>query len=53
MGLIGMLGGVASPVIAGWLFDVMGSYHLAWQLFALVSAPAIPMMLLAKAPEAE
>jgi len=41
---------VVSPVIAGRFFDVMGSYHLAWQLFALVSAPAIPMMLLAKPP---
>ena len=53
MGFIGMLGGVASPVIAGWFFDVTGSYHLAWQIFALVTLPAIPLMLLAKPPRTE
>ncbi len=51
MSSVSMLGGLASPVIAGWLFDVMGSYHLAWQLFALATLPAIPLMLLAKPPE--
>ena len=50
MALVGMVGGLASPIIAGWLFDFTGSYHLAWQLFALVSIPAIPIMLLAKSP---
>jgi len=50
MALVGMLGGLASPIIAGWLFDFTGSYQLAWQLFALASVPAIPMMLLAKSP---
>jgi OFA family oxalate/formate antiporter-like MFS transporter len=53
MTLIGMVGGLASPVIAGWIFDVTGSYHTAWLLFALASLPAIPLMLLAKAPSAE
>lgn len=52
MALVGMVGGLASPIIAGWIFDVTGSYHLAWQLFAVVSIPAIPMMLLAKSPRA-
>jgi len=51
--LISMLGGIVSPVIAGWIFDTMGSYRLAWQLFALVTLPAIPLMLLAKPPRAE
>ncbi len=50
LGLIGMLGGVASPVIAGWIFDVTGSYRLSWQSFALATLPAIPLMLLAKPP---
>jgi len=52
LALVGMLGGVASPVIAGWIFDIRESYRLAWQLFALVSIPAIPMILLAKPPKA-
>ena len=52
MALASMMGGLASPIIAGWIFDTTGSYHLAWQLFALVSVPAIPMMLLAKRPSA-
>ncbi|MBA7614515.1 L-lactate transporter [subsurface metagenome] len=51
--LIGMLGGVASPVIAGWIFDITGSYQLAWQIFALTTVPAIPLILLAKPPRAK
>ena len=50
LGLIGMLGGVASPVIAGWIFDATESYRLSWQLFALATLPAIPLILLAKPP---
>ncbi|MFC1958993.1 MFS transporter [Chloroflexota bacterium] len=53
LALIGILGGVASPVIAGWIFDVMGSYRLAWQIFALTTLPAIPLILLAKPPRAK
>lgn len=56
MGLIGavaMLGGLVSPVLAGWMFDTLGSYHQAWQLFALATLPAIPLMLLAKPPRAK
>lgn len=52
MALVSMAGGLASPIIAGWVFDATGSYHLAWQLFALASIPAIPIMWLAKAPRA-
>ena len=50
MMLASMAGGLASPIVAGWIFDVTGSYHLAWQLFALISIPAIPIILLAKPP---
>lgn len=52
MMLASMAGGLASPIVAGWIFDVTGSYHLAWQLFALISVPAIPIILLAKPPRA-
>ena len=49
---VGMLGGLASPVIAGWVFDITGSYHLVWRLVALVLLPSIPLMLLVKTPRA-
>ncbi|MFC1847499.1 MFS transporter [Chloroflexota bacterium] len=52
LALIGMMGGLASPVFAGWIFDITGSYHLAWQLFALATVPSIPLILLAKPPKA-
>jgi sugar phosphate permease len=51
MAALSMIGGLASPVVAGWIFDVTVSYHLAWQLFALLTLPAIPLMLLAKPPK--
>jgi MFS family permease len=50
MAIVSMLGGLASPIVAGWIFDVTGGYHLAWRLFALMSLPAIPLMLLARPP---
>jgi MFS family permease len=53
MTLISMAGGLASPIIAGWIYDATGSYQLAWQLFALITIPALPLMLLAKPPLAE
>lgn len=49
--LIGMLGGMASPVIAGWIFDATGGYRLAWTIFIFTTIPAIPLMLLAKPPD--
>ena len=52
MGVIHMLPGLASPVVAGWIFDVMGSYRLAWRLIAIFTVPGIPLMLLAKPPRA-
>lgn len=53
MTLISMVGGLASPIIAGWIFDATGSYQLAWQIFALITLPALPLMLLSKAPVAD
>ena len=53
MAIVSMLGGLASPVVAGWIFDTMGSYRLAWRLFAVMTVPAIPLVLLAKPPGAK
>ena len=51
--LMSMGGGIASPVFAGWIFDVMGNYRLAWQIMACITVPAIPLVLLAKPPGAK
>ena len=51
MMLVSMVGGLASPIVAGWIFDVTGSYNLAWLIFAMITFPAVPFMLLAKPPK--
>jgi len=50
MMFIGMVGGLVSPVVAGWIFDVTGSYRWAWQLFTMLTLPAVPLMLLTYPP---
>lgn len=52
MASISMMGGLFSPVVAGWVFDVMGSYRLVWQLFALITLPSVALILLARPPKA-
>ena len=49
-GVVSMVGGLISPVLAGWIFDTTGSYQLAWTIFAFITLPAIPLMLLARPP---
>jgi MFS family permease len=49
--LTSVIGGLASPIIAGWIFDVNGSYVLAWQIFILVSVIAIPVILFTRPPK--
>ena len=51
MSSISMLGGLFSPVVAGWIFDVTGSYSVAWQLFGITTIPSILLILLAKPPK--
>jgi len=53
MASVSMLGGLFSPVVAGWVFDVTGTYRLAWQIFSLITFPAVALMLLAKPPQAK
>jgi len=38
---IGMLGTVAGPFIAGRLFDIQGSYHNVWLIFAALALVAL------------
>jgi MFS family permease len=49
--LTSVIGGLASPIVAGRIFDVMGNYKLAWQIATIVTLPAIPLMLLALPPK--
>ncbi|MBI2848409.1 MAG: MFS transporter [Chloroflexi bacterium] len=51
MSVFGMVGGLASPTLAGWIFDATGSYQTAWRLFAVVTIPSIPLMLMATQPK--
>jgi MFS family permease len=53
MSLVTMVAGLASPVVAGWIFDTTGSYQSAWQIFALITLPAVPLMIMAKPPKAK
>jgi cyanate permease len=48
MALVGLCGGLFSPVFAGWIFDVTGSYIMAWRVLALTVLPGIPLILLSK-----
>ena len=52
MSAVAMLAGLFSPIFAGWIFDTLGSYRMAWQIFALSTLPAVPLMLLATPPKA-
>jgi len=48
--VISTIGGLISPVLAGHIFDITSSYHLAWQIFTVVTLPSIPLILLARPP---
>ena len=30
------IGGIIGPTFAGWVFDVMGSYHVTWLMFCVL-----------------
>jgi len=53
MMIMSMFGGISSPIVAGLIFDITGSYRPVWQLFSLIIAPAIFLVLLAKPPNNE
>jgi MFS family permease len=39
------IGGIIGPTLAGWAFDVQGSYHLIWLVFSGVAILAIGLVL--------
>ena len=49
----GLFGGVAGPVIAGFIYDVYGSFRHAFMLFALVSLLSGLVLILMKRPRIE
>jgi len=47
---ISIIGGVAGPVIAGWLYDIRSSYYLALILLALVNIISALLLLILRRP---
>ncbi len=50
-GLLGLgwtICGILAPVLAGWVFDVWGSYRPIWLAYAIATAVAIPFLFLIK-----
>lgn len=50
MAVIIMMGTVAGPLFAGYVWDITGNYRLAFTVFAIASLVAFGMVLLAKRP---
>ena len=50
MDLVQMFGLVLGPVFAGWVFDTIGSYRLAFISFAIAAAIAMMLMLIVRRP---
>ncbi len=39
------VGAIFGPAFAGWVFDVEGSYKVAWLIFTLATMAAVPLVL--------
>ena len=48
---ISSIGGIIGPILAGWTFDAMGSYHLIWLVFCGLTTVSIATILMVR-PEA-
>ena len=50
MDLFRLFAAVLGPVFAGWIFDVTGSYRLAFITFAIPAAIAMVLILIIQRP---
>ena len=48
---IHLVGGIALPVFAGWIFDVFASYRIAWLIMGALTFLALPGVLLLRSPK--
>lgn len=46
------VGGIIGPALAGWVFDVTGSYGIAWVTFAVLTTAAAVIILTVKGTKA-
>ncbi|MFC2041551.1 MFS transporter [Chloroflexota bacterium] len=46
-----VVGAIFSPVFTGWIYDMQGSYQLAWLVLAIVVFLSIPFALALKPPK--
>ena len=49
----GTIGGAAGPIMAGWVFDVTGSYEYAFATLSLMGAGALVLMASLPPPRSE
>lgn len=48
---ISSIGGILGPILAGWTFDVRGSYHLIWLFFCGLTAVSVIAILMVKSSQ--
>ncbi len=41
---IGAVGGILSPVFAGWIYDTQGNYQLVWLILAVLVFASVPLV---------
>ena len=46
-------GGIAGPLVAGWIYDIHGSYHLAFMIFVGMLVFATLLLLFLKVPPSD
>ena len=50
MGLVEIFGTIAGPLFAGYMYDITGSYRLAFLIFASALILAVLLVLLTRRP---